>query len=67
MPRPVPADVAIQYKTNLSPEEIKDIVTEDLVKRQFLATANFSPEIYAPDCVFIDEIDTYAYKDFVKV
>eukprot|EP00242_Pyramimonas_sp_CCMP2087_P000013 CAMPEP_0198197568 /NCGR_PEP_ID=MMETSP1445-20131203/1140_1 /TAXON_ID=36898 /ORGANISM="Pyramimonas sp., Strain CCMP2087" /LENGTH=162 /DNA_ID=CAMNT_0043866881 /DNA_START=248 /DNA_END=736 /DNA_ORIENTATION=+ len=51
---------------NLSPEEIAAIVREDLVKRQFLATANFSPEIYADDCIFIDEIDTYSYKDFVK-
>jgi hypothetical protein len=52
---------------NLAPEEIAAIVREDLVKRQFLATADFSPEIYADDCIFIDEIDTYSYKDFVKV
>ncbi len=54
-------------KKGLSPEEIKAIVEEDLVKRQFLATANFSPEIYSPTCTFTDEIDSYGYADFVKV
>lgn len=52
---------------NLSPEEIKDIVMRDLVERQFLATANFSPEIYSPNCTFTDEIDSYDYASFVKV
>ncbi|KAK3271431.1 hypothetical protein CYMTET_20217 [Cymbomonas tetramitiformis] len=51
---------------NLTPDEIKDIVTSDVVDRQFLATANFSPEIYSPSCTFTDEIDTYEYADFVK-
>ena len=37
------------------------------MKRQFLATANFSPEIYSPNCIFTDEIDSYGYADFVKV
>ena len=37
------------------------------MKRQFLATANFSPEIYSPNCTFTDEIDSYGYADFVKV
>eukprot|EP00959_Pyramimonas_sp_CCMP1952_P340547 7132891-Pyramimonas_sp.AAC.1 len=34
---------------NLSPEEMKAIVKEDLLERKFLATANFTQAIYADD------------------
>mmetsp|Transcript_5730 Transcript_5730/g.16084 ORF Transcript_5730/g.16084 Transcript_5730/m.16084 type:complete len:208 (-) Transcript_5730:96-719(-) len=53
-------------KKGLTPEEIKAIVTADVTERKFLATANFTKEIYSPDCTFTDEIDSYKYEDFVK-
>jgi hypothetical protein len=41
-------------------------VSADLVERQFLATADFTREIYDEGCLFQDEIDTYTLPKFIK-
>eukprot|EP00929_Paragymnodinium_shiwhaense_P098396 TRINITY_DN59870_c0_g1_i1.p1 TRINITY_DN59870_c0_g1~~TRINITY_DN59870_c0_g1_i1.p1 ORF type:complete len:272 (+),score=32.82 TRINITY_DN59870_c0_g1_i1:50-865(+) len=53
-------------RRNLPATDMANIVREDLVQRQFLATANFTPEIYSDSCTFTDEIDTYTYDKFIK-
>ncbi|CAE7493381.1 unnamed protein product [Symbiodinium sp. CCMP2592] len=53
-------------RRNLDASEVAKIVREDLVARQFLATADFSPEIYDEACTFTDEIDTYQKDKFIK-
>uniref|UniRef100_A0A7S3LYQ8 Uncharacterized protein n=1 Tax=Spumella elongata TaxID=89044 RepID=A0A7S3LYQ8_9STRA len=53
-------------RRNLPVSEVAKIVREDVVQRQFLATADFSPEIYDDNCIFTDEIDSYTYEKFVK-
>lgn len=61
------AEEAVGEKlVNLSPEKIGQIVKEDLVKRQFLATANFTRAIYDESATFQDEIDTYTLPKFIK-
>ncbi|CAE7027016.1 unnamed protein product [Symbiodinium natans] len=53
-------------RRNLDAAEVAKIVRDDLVNRQFLATADFSPEIYDESCTFTDEIDTYQKDKFIK-
>ncbi|CAJ1453042.1 unnamed protein product, partial [Effrenium voratum] len=53
-------------KRNLDASEMAKIVRQDLVERQFLATADFSPEIYDESCTFTDEIDSYQKDKFIK-
>eukprot|EP00439_Symbiodinium_sp_Y106_P036938 s400_g4.t1 len=53
-------------RRNLDASEVAKIVRDDLVARQFLATADFSPEIYDEACTFTDEIDTYQKDKFIK-
>lgn len=56
----------IAKKRYLPAAEIAQLVKRDVVERQFLATADFSPEIYDDTCTFTDEIDTYQYDKFIK-
>ena len=49
----------------LAPNEIAKLVADDIVVRQALITADFSQELYSPNCVFQDEIDKYKYNDYV--
>mmetsp|Transcript_36694 Transcript_36694/g.67278 ORF Transcript_36694/g.67278 Transcript_36694/m.67278 type:complete len:236 (+) Transcript_36694:59-766(+) len=51
---------------NLPASEMAEIVRKDLVEKQFLATADFTPEIYDDSCTFTDEIDTYPLDKFIK-
>ncbi|CAE7486847.1 unnamed protein product [Symbiodinium pilosum] len=53
-------------RRNLAAAEVAKTVRDDLVNRQFLATADFSPEIYDESCTFTDEIDTYQKDKFIK-
>mmetsp|Transcript_84760 Transcript_84760/g.134252 ORF Transcript_84760/g.134252 Transcript_84760/m.134252 type:complete len:195 (-) Transcript_84760:20-604(-) len=53
-------------RRNLDATELAKIVRQDLVQRQFLATADFTPEIYDESCTFTDEIDTYQKDKFIK-
>eukprot|EP00435_Cladocopium_sp_Y103_P070604 s473_g35.t1 len=53
-------------RRNLDAAELAQIVRADLVERQFLATADFTPDIYDESCTFTDEIDTYQKDKFIK-
>jgi hypothetical protein len=48
-----------KIKLNLSDAEVREIVRNDLINRQFLVTGQLTPTIYAPEATFTDEIDTY--------
>lgn len=52
--------------TNLSNEELAKIITEDVVDRQFLASADLTREIYDESAMFTDEIDTYTLPKWIK-
>lgn len=58
--------LAASDRLSLSDDELKDIVREDLVKRQFLVTGNLTPSIYKPTATFTDEIDTYKMDQWIK-
>lgn len=63
------SNVAIAFGNeakSLSDNEIKEIVTKDILDRQFLVTGNLTPEIYRPTALFTDEIDTYKMDQWVK-
>mmetsp|Transcript_3755 Transcript_3755/g.4875 ORF Transcript_3755/g.4875 Transcript_3755/m.4875 type:complete len:219 (+) Transcript_3755:54-710(+) len=51
---------------NLSDEELKKIITADVLERSFLATADFTREIYDESSIFTDEIDSYPMDKFIK-
>ena len=53
-------------RLTMSDEELKKIVKEDILKRQFLVTGNLTPEIYKPTATFTDEIDTYKMDQWMK-
>jgi hypothetical protein len=50
----------------LSNEAIRDIVEQDVLQRQFLATADFTQGLYEDSCTFQDEVDTYTLPKFVE-
>ena len=51
---------------NLPVNEISSIVRDDIVKRQALASADFTRSIYSEDCIFQDEIDKYPIDKYVS-
>ena len=55
-----------QQRLPLSNEELKQIVKEDLLTRQFLVTGNLTPSIYKSTATFTDEIDTYQMDQWRK-
>ena len=61
----VPAAMAVD-RLNISDEQLKQIVKDDILKRQFLVTGNLTPEIYKPTATFTDEIDTYKMDQWMK-
>lgn len=62
----IEAPVVGEKLRNLSPEKLAEIVKSDLVDRQFLATADFTREVYDESTLFTDEIDTYTLPKFIK-
>eukprot|EP01041_Mallomonas_annulata_P002470 gene2470-4794_t len=58
--------IADSKMRNLSPITIANIVTDDILKRQALATADFTRDIYDESCTFQDEINTYEIDEYVK-
>ncbi|CAL1153264.1 unnamed protein product [Cladocopium goreaui] len=64
--RPAAAGEGDGKRRNLDASELAKIVKNDLVQRQFLATADFTPDIYDESCTFTDEIDTYQKDKFIK-
>ena len=65
--RSVAGEVMVAEKLrNLPAAKLAEIVTADLVERQFLATADFTREVYDEAALFTDEIDTYTLPKFIK-
>ena len=65
--RSVAGEAAVAEKLrNLPAAKLAEIVTADLVERQFLATADFTREVYDEAALFTDEIDTYTLPKFIK-
>ena len=52
-------------RRNVSPKELAEIVTADVVERQFLATADFTRSLYDESATFTDEIDSYTLDKFI--
>ena len=59
-------DSVAEKLRNLPPAKMAEIVTADLLERQFLATADLTREIYDEAALFTDEIDTYTLPKFIK-
>lgn len=59
-------DLIEPKQLNLPAQQISKIVSEDITKRQALATASFTRSIYSEKCTFTDEIDTYDLPSYVK-
>lgn len=57
---------AASEKLDISDAELKEIVKQDILKRQFLVTGNLTPSIYKPTATFTDEIDTYKMDQWMK-
>jgi len=51
---------------NLSDDELKAIVTSDMVSRSFLVSADLTREIYDESATFTDEIDTYTLPKWIQ-
>ena len=52
-------------RTNLSDDELKDIVRADVVQRQFLTNGKLTRSIYDETATFTDEIDTYTMDKWI--
>lgn len=55
-----------EKQKNLSDEEVKKIVTADVVERSFLVSADLTRSIYDESSIFTDEIDSYTIEKWVK-
>jgi len=53
-------------KLDLSDAELKDIIKNDILKRQFLVTGDLTRSVYKPTATFTDEIDTYGMDQWIK-
>ena len=60
------SEVRPTERLNLSDLELKEIVKQDLVQRQFLVTGNLTPHIYKPTATFTDEVYTYKMDEWMK-
>ena len=63
-----PAFAADEIKPNLtgiSDDELKRVITKDVVDNQFLVSADITREVYDESANFIDEIDTYPMQKWI--
>lgn len=51
---------------NLSNEALAEILTKDVVERQFLCNGDITRQVYDESATFTDEIDTYQLDQWVK-
>jgi hypothetical protein len=58
-------DNAGRKRTNLSDDELKDIVRADIVQRKFLTNGKLTRSIYDEAATFTDEIDTYTLDKWI--
>lgn len=67
IPLPAKADESgASKRTNLSNDELKEVVEYDLLKNQFLATGQLTRNVYDESATFTDEIDTYTLDKWIK-
>jgi hypothetical protein len=60
-------DEAITSKQErISEEELKRIITSDVVERSFLVSADLTRDVYEEDATFTDEIDTYSISQWIS-
>lgn len=50
----------------MSDEELGEIIQNDVIQRQFLATGDLTRSIYDPRAKFTDEIDTYEMEQWIQ-
>jgi hypothetical protein len=62
----VVSDGITSTKIGLSDGELKQVVTSDLLDKQFLVTGDLTRSIYDPTATFTDEIDTYTMDQWMK-
>jgi hypothetical protein len=60
------ATMAPSKKERISEEELKRIVTADVVERAFLVSADLTRDIYEDNASFTDEIDTYSISQWIS-
>ena len=63
-----PAFAADEIKpklTGIADDELKRIITKDVVDNQFLVSADITREVYDESANFIDEIDTYPMQKWI--
>jgi hypothetical protein len=53
-------------KERISEDELKRIVTADVVERAFLVSADLTRDIYEDNASFTDEIDTYSISQWIS-
>jgi hypothetical protein len=60
-------DEAITSKQGrISEEELKRIITSDVVERSFLVSADLTRDVYEEEATFTDEIDTYSISQWIS-
>lgn len=59
------ADEIKPKRTGISDDELKRIITKDVVDNQFLVSADITREVYDESANFIDEIDTYPMQKWI--
>jgi hypothetical protein len=50
----------------IADDDLKRIVTSDLLDNQFLVTGKLTPDIYLKEATFTDEIDTYGMDQWMR-
>ncbi|KAL9183799.1 hypothetical protein ACHAXT_004655 [Thalassiosira profunda] len=64
--RSAPASAAGDKQLNLSNDELKKIITSDLLDNDFLVSGQITRSIYDESATFTDEIDTYTMDKWIK-
>ncbi|KAJ1446725.1 hypothetical protein M885DRAFT_545437 [Pelagophyceae sp. CCMP2097] len=62
----LPSARALEPKLKLGNAALAEMVTADLVERQFLATADFTRALYDESATFTDEVDSYSLEKFIS-
>jgi hypothetical protein len=60
------ATAAVETRLPLTDTQLQEVVTADILQRQFLVTGQLTPSVYDTSATFTDEIDTYSLADWQK-
>lgn len=66
LPIPRRTNAAPDKLTNLSDNELKQIILSDIVDKSFLVTADITRSVYDESATFTDEIDEYTMDKWIK-